>query len=55
MPKELRDEVAKFVASLKQKSKVKTTLKAREFGFAKGSIELAKDFDAPIDEMKDYM
>jgi hypothetical protein len=55
LPKELRDEVAKFVASLKQKSKVITPLKAREFGFAKGKIELAKDFDAPIDEMKDYM
>jgi len=54
LPKELRDEVARFVASLKEKSLSQSNLKAREFGFAKGKIELASDFDAPLDEMKDY-
>ena len=48
LPKELRDEVADFVAKLKKKSTTKSKLKAREFGFAKGKIELAKDFDKPI-------
>jgi len=53
--KELRDEVAKFVALLKEKSKVKSKLKVREFGYAKGKIELTKDFDEPIGEMKKSM
>ena len=48
LPKELRDEVAGFVARIKKKAKLKPKLTAREFGFAKGKIELAKDFDKPF-------
>jgi len=55
LPKELRAEVADFVEFLKTKSKAKPKLKAREFGFAKGKITLAPDFDEPLDEFKDYM
>ncbi|MGB3947194.1 MAG: DUF2281 domain-containing protein [Bacteroidia bacterium] len=55
MPKALREEVANFVEFLKQKSKTKSKLKAREFGFAKGKIKLSSDFDQPLDEFKNYM
>jgi hypothetical protein len=52
LPKALRDEVANFVAFLKAKSENKSThsLKAREFGFAKGKIRLSDDFDGPIED-----
>jgi len=37
--------VADFVAFLKKKNKHNTTIKQREFGYAKGKIKLSKDFD----------
>lgn len=55
LPKTLRDEVADFVEFLKQKSKTKSNLKTREFGYAKGKIKLADDFDEPLDEFNNYM
>lgn len=55
LPKTLRDEVADFVEFLKQKSKSKPNLKSREFGYAKGKIKLADDFDEPLDEFNKYM
>jgi len=51
----LRAQVADFVEFLKKKSNTKSNLKAREFGFAKGKIELSTDFDMPLDEFKNYM
>jgi hypothetical protein len=54
LPKSLRDEVANFVAFLKNKNKTIQKLKRREFGFAKGKIKLSKDFDEPLDSFKDY-
>ncbi|MBK9982044.1 MAG: DUF2281 domain-containing protein [Saprospiraceae bacterium] len=45
LPKELRDEVADFILMLKKKVKNSRKLNAREFGYAKGKIELRKDFD----------
>ena len=55
LPKDLRAQVADFVEFLKKKSKTKSKLKVREFGFAKGKIELTSDFDMPLDEFKHYM
>ena len=55
LPKNLRQEVADFVAFLKSKSKVKSQLKEREFGYFKGKIKLSTDFDEPLDEFKNYM
>lgn len=48
LPKELRDEVTGFVTRLKKKAKSKPKLTAREFGFAKGKIEMSEDFDKPM-------
>jgi Protein of unknown function (DUF2281) len=55
LPKNLRQEVADFVAFLKTKSKGKNKLKEREFGFFKGDIKLSADFDEPLDDFKEYM
>ena len=55
LPKALREEVADFVKFLKNKSKTKSKLKTREFGFAKGKIKLSPDFDDPLDEFKNYI
>jgi flagellar biosynthesis regulator FlaF len=55
LPKELRAEVADFVEFLKKKSRTKSKLKSREFGFAKGKIKLSVDFDEPLDEFKNYI
>jgi hypothetical protein len=54
LPIELRNEVADFVAFLKKKTNVNSSLKTREFGFAKGKIILSKDFDAPLNDFKEY-
>ncbi len=54
LPKELRDEVANFVATLKRRAMGRPKLKTREYGFAKGKIEMAEDFDECLDEFKDY-
>jgi hypothetical protein len=51
----MRAEVADFVEFLKKKSKGKSGLKAREFGFAKDKIKLSADFDEPLDENNEYM
>jgi hypothetical protein len=55
LPMSLRKEVADFVAFLKMKSKNKTKIKHREFGYAKGKIQLSKDFDEPLDLFKEYI
>jgi len=55
LPKTLRDEVADFVKFLKKKSKTKSKLKTREFGYAKGKIKLSDDFDEPLDEFNNYV
>ncbi len=55
LPYELRQEVVDFVDFLKTKHLKTKPLKEREFGFAKGKVRLHNDFDAPLDEFKDYM
>lgn len=50
LPQDLRAEVADFVEFLKKKSKTKSKLKMREFGFAKGKIKLSADFDEPFNK-----
>ncbi|MBC7694120.1 MAG: DUF2281 domain-containing protein [Burkholderiales bacterium] len=55
LPINLRQEVADFVEFLKTKKVINSKLKKREFGYAKGKIELAKDFDKPLDMFKDYI
>jgi hypothetical protein len=55
LPKKLRDQVADFVEFLLKKSKTKSKLKSREFGYAKGKIKLSEDFDEPLNEFSKYL
>jgi hypothetical protein len=49
LPIELRKEVVDFVDFLKTKHKIKSKVKTREFGSAKGKIQMSDDFDKPLD------
>lgn len=51
----MKTEVADFIAFLQQKAKVEKKSKDRPFGIAKGLIEIADDFDEPLEDFKDYM
>jgi hypothetical protein len=47
-------EVDDFVESLKSKEK-KEKVKERKFGCAKGLIVMHDDFEAPLEDFKEYM
>ncbi|MDR3712970.1 MAG: DUF2281 domain-containing protein [Puia sp.] len=55
LPADLRKEVSDFVEFLKQKAKPNTKLKERQFGYAKDFFKMTPDFDAPLEDFKDYM
>ena len=58
LPESLKKEVMNFIVFLKQDHSVKKTPKSnnqRTFGRSKGRYVLAPDFDAPLDDFKDYM
>lgn len=58
LPSDLKKEVSDFVDFLIQKSKRKEDKIAtgkRKAGSAKGLIKMSEDFDAPLDDFKDYM
>lgn len=54
LPIQMRKQVEDFVEFLKTK-KESDPIKTREFGYAKGKISLAEDFDEPLDLFKEYM
>ena len=49
LPNALRKEVVDFADFLKTKHKIKSKVKTREFGYAKGKIHMSDDFDKPLD------
>ncbi|MEM6767667.1 MAG: DUF2281 domain-containing protein [Bacteroidota bacterium] len=52
----LQQEVIHFIESLKSKEKVDFQKPYRKAGTLKGLITyMAPDFDAPLDDMKEYM
>jgi len=53
LPPNLKKEVLGFIASLKLRANLKP--KERQFGCAKGLIEMKPDFDEPLEEFKEYM
>ena len=58
LPESLKKEVLHFIVFLKQDYSFKKTEKTkgeRVFGRSKGRYTLAPDFDAPLDDFKDYM
>jgi hypothetical protein len=54
LPESVAAEVFDFVQFLEHKQTVANTRVPREPGSAKGLIWIADDFDAPLDDFKDY-
>lgn len=55
LPENLKLEVQDFVDFLLAKSEKDIGKKARIFGCMKGKIKMAEDFDAPLEDFKEYM
>ncbi|WP_221394037.1 DUF2281 domain-containing protein [Dyadobacter sp. NIV53] len=55
LPQELKNEVNDFIDFLIQKSTKSEEKIIPKFGSAKGKIKMSADFDAPLDDFKDYM
>ena len=55
LPEYLKKEVEDFVQSLITKSKERAILKKDFSGVLKGKIKMSDDFDAPLDDFKEYM
>ena len=54
LPPSLKKEVNDFVEFLVSKKR-KNKVKERKFGCAKGLIIMHDDFEAPLDDFKEYM
>lgn len=59
LPKSLQTEVLHYIEFLSEKyakeSFIQTPPKKRQAGLLKGKIWMAEDFDAPIEDLRDYM
>jgi len=55
LPKDLKQEVSDFIDFLMQKSRTKKKKVIPQFGSAKDKIKMSPDFDAPLDDFKEYM
>ena len=55
LPPSMIKEVDDFVEFLKTKQKEKEKVKERKFGCAKGLMVMHDNFDAPLDDFKEYM
>jgi hypothetical protein len=50
-----RKEVEKFIDGLRKKTIWNPEEREREFGYFKGKIKLADDFDSPLEDFSAYM
>ena len=55
LPEHLKAEVVDFIEFLLKKKASNEVLAKPKFGSAKGLIEMKPDFDAPLDDFKEYM
>ena len=55
LPEKMKQEVTDFVDFLLSKSAKPKMKPVPQFGSAKGKIKMADDFDAPLDDFKEYM
>lgn len=58
LPEDVRKQVMDFIEFLmnrKQEKPKESAPKKRPIGMFKGKIRMADDFDAPLDDFKDYM
>lgn len=54
LPPNLKQEVEDFILFLKAKEQKKETWKERQFGMAKSFFTMKEDFDAPLEDFKNY-
>lgn len=54
LPESVAAEVLDFVQFLERKQKGADTSQPRQPGSARGQVWMAEDFDAPLDDFKDY-
>lgn len=55
LPSNLKSEVYDFIEFLLRKKNKPDQKRKPVFGSAKGKIKISKDFDAPLEDFKDYM
>jgi len=55
LPNNLKQEASDFIDFLLEKSIAKNKNVVPSPGSARGKIRMSPDFDAPLDEFKDYM
>ena len=55
LPEDLKNQVNDFVDFLLEKSLKSKAKVYPKFGSVKGKIKMAADFDAPLDDFKEYM
>ena len=55
LPPSMIKKVDDFVEFLKTKQKKENKINERKFGCAKGLLVMHDDFEAPLDDFKDYM
>ncbi len=55
LPKSLKKEVVSFMERLISMTLKTKKGKLRPYGLEKGEIHIAPDFDAPLEDFKDYM
>lgn len=57
LPDSLKSEVIDFIEFLlaKNKNLINVEKKQPKFGCAKGKYQMSADFDAPLDDFKEYM
>ena len=55
LPENLQAEVIDFIDFLLSKNLGNTKKKKPKFGCLKGKIKISEDFDAPLEDFKEYM
>jgi mRNA-degrading endonuclease RelE of RelBE toxin-antitoxin system len=57
LPEQLKKEVLDFIMFLQKRADEdnKSPSSKRKFGSQKGKYKLSKDFDAPLEDFKEYM
>jgi len=57
LPEHLKIQVFNYIRFLKSPFVISTsqTVKKPKFGFGKYKVEISEDFDAPLEDFKDYM
>ncbi|MGB3076000.1 MAG: DUF2281 domain-containing protein [Chitinophagales bacterium] len=55
LPENLKKEVKDFIEYLQNKTRKPMNKSKRVPGLAKGMIRMSEDFDAPLEDFKEYM